>query len=90
LQVSCIVWKAVHRQKNEVVEVKKLLDVFQNAPDAQRICHELCLMKELGPHENILEVKEVLKSDNGRDFFVIREHVGMRYAFFHLLRRLVI
>jgi len=66
-----IVWKAVSVETGEVVAVKKIFDAFQNATDAQRTFREIMFLQELGDHENILKLLDVMKAENNRDIYLV-------------------
>jgi len=70
-----IVWKAVSVETGEVVAVKKIFDAFQNATDAQRTFREIMFLQELGDHENILKLLDVMKAENNRDIYLVFEYM---------------
>jgi len=70
-----IVWKAVSVESGEVVAVKKIFDAFQNATDAQRTFREIMFLQELGDHENILKLLDVMKAENNRDIYLVFEYM---------------
>jgi len=70
-----IVWKAISVETGEVVAVKKIFDAFQNATDAQRTFREIMFLQELGDHENILKLLDVMKAENNRDIYLVFEYM---------------
>jgi len=70
-----VVWKAVSVETGEVVAVKKIFDAFQNATDAQRTFREIMFLQELGDHENILKLLDVMKAENNRDIYLVFEYM---------------
>ena len=47
-----IVFKAIDKETQEIVALKKSFNVFQNATDSQRKVREIMLHLELNGHEN--------------------------------------
>eukprot|EP00898_Chlorokybus_atmophyticus_P000837 jgi/Chlat1/1754/Chrsp134S02088 len=70
-----IVWRAVDRKTGETVALKKIFDAFQHATDAQRTFREIMFLQEMGDHENIIKLLNVLKADNDRDIYLVFEHM---------------
>ena len=70
-----IVWKAHDKKTKEVVALKKIFDAFQNATDAQRTYREVIFLNQMGNHENIVQLQNVLKADNDRDIYLIFEYM---------------
>jgi mitogen-activated protein kinase 15 len=70
-----IVWKAVDKQTQDLVAVKKIFDAFQNATDAQRTFREIMFLQEFSGHENIILMTNVMKADNDRDIYVVFEYM---------------
>ena len=68
-----IVWRGTDRGTQETVAVKKIFDAFQNATDAQRTYREVVFLKQMTGHENIVELRNVLKADNDRDLYLVFE-----------------
>jgi serine/threonine protein kinase len=75
-QAYGIVWKALDRKTNQPVALKKIFDAFQNATDAQRTYREIVFLRELGRHENIIHLIEVMKADNDKDIYLVFEYMG--------------
>lgn len=71
-----IVWKGIDKKTKEVVALKKIFDAFQNATDAQRTFREIILLQELGAHENIVKLWNVIKAENDKDIYLIFEFMG--------------
>ncbi|KAJ4456700.1 putative Extracellular signal-regulated kinase 2 [Paratrimastix pyriformis] len=70
-----IVWKAIDKRTREPVALKKIFGAFQNATDAQRTYREIMFLNELGRHENIIHLLNVLKADNNIDIYLIFEYM---------------
>ena len=68
-------WKAVDKKTKDVVALKKIFDAFQNATDAQRTYREVIFLQQMGEHENIVRLQDVLKADNDRDIYLVFEHM---------------
>lgn len=70
-----IVWKAVDKKTKDVVALKKIFDAFQNATDAQRTYREVIFLQQMGEHENIVQLQNVMKADNHRDLYLVFEYM---------------
>lgn len=70
-----IVWKAVDRKTKDVVALKKIFDAFQNATDAQRTYREVIFLQQMGEHENIVQLQNVMKAENHRDLYLVFEYM---------------
>jgi mitogen-activated protein kinase 15 len=70
-----IVWKATDKRSKETVALKKIFDAFQNATDAQRTYREVIFLQQMGEHENIVQMQNVLKADNHRDLYLVFEYM---------------
>lgn len=71
-----IVCSAVNTETGEKVAVKRIMRVFEEAPEATRTLRELKFLRLLKGHENIITIKDVLlPSDRHRfdDVFVVLE-----------------
>ncbi|KAI0559617.1 Mitogen-activated protein kinase 14-1 MPK14-1 [Gracilaria domingensis] len=71
-----IVCSAVNTETGEKVAVKRIMRVFEEAPEATRTLRELKFLRLLKDHENIITIKDVLlPSDRDRfdDVFVVLE-----------------
>ena len=71
-----VVWKAIDKKTKETVALKKIFDAFQNATDAQRTFREIMFLQELGDHENVIKLLNVLKAENDRDIYLVFEYMG--------------
>jgi mitogen-activated protein kinase 15 len=69
------VWKAVDKKTKEVVALKKIFDAFQNATDAQRTYREVIFLQQMGEHENIVQLQNVMKADNSKDLYLVFEYM---------------
>lgn len=69
-----IVWKATDKKTKEQVALKKVFDAFQNSTDAQRTYREVVYLLQMN-HENIVELKQVLKADNDKDIYLVFEYM---------------
>jgi len=70
-----IVWKATDKKSHDTVALKKIFDAFQNATDAQRTFREIMFLQELGDHENVISLINVMKADNDKDIYLIFEYM---------------
>jgi len=70
-----IVWKAIDKKSKETVALKKIFDAFQNATDAQRTYREVIFLQQMGDHDNIVQLCNVLKADNHRDIYLVFEYM---------------
>ncbi|XP_070777841.1 mitogen-activated protein kinase 15 [Enoplosus armatus] len=70
-----IVWKAVDRQTDEIVAVKKIFDAFRNRTDAQRTFREIMFLQEFGDHPNIIRLLNVVRAQNDKDIYLIFEYM---------------
>ena len=70
-----IVWKAVDKKSKETVALKKIFDAFQNATDAQRTYREVIFLLQMGQHENIVQLHDVMKADNDKDLYLVFEYM---------------
>jgi len=70
-----IVWKATDKKSTAQVALKKIFDAFQNATDAQRTYREIIFLLQMGPHENIVQLQDVLKAENDRDIYLVFEYM---------------
>jgi mitogen-activated protein kinase 15 len=68
-----IVWKVKDKETGDMYVLKKIFDAFHNATDAQRTFREIIFLQELGDHDNIINLLDVLKADNDRDIYLIFE-----------------
>jgi len=46
------------------VAIKKVRNIFDNAVNAKRLLRELCILRSLGTHESIIDVKYVIPPDD--------------------------
>jgi len=70
-----VVWKAINKKSKATVALKKIFDAFQNATDAQRTFREIMFLQELGDHDNIIKLLDVLKADNDKDIYLVFEYM---------------
>ena len=68
-------WKAVDKKSKDTVALKKIFDAFQNATDAQRTYREVIFLQQMGEHENIVQLQNVMKADNHRDLYLVFEYM---------------
>ena len=45
-------------------------------PDAQRTFREIMFLQELGDHDNIISLLNVMKAENNSDIYLIFEYMG--------------
>jgi mitogen-activated protein kinase 15 len=72
-----IVWKVIDKKTRQILALKKVFDAFQNATDAQRTYREIAFLSELGRHENIVHLVNVIKADNIKDIYLVFEFLGL-------------
>lgn len=71
-----VVCSAVNTETGERVAVKRIMRVFEEAPEAMRTLRELKFLRLLKHHENIITIKDVLLPSDREDFddvFVVLE-----------------
>lgn len=71
-----VVCSATDRASNQKVAVKRIMRVFEEAPEATRTLRELKFLRLLRDHENIITIKDVLlpsERDRFDDVFVVLE-----------------
>ncbi|KAK2948539.1 putative Mitogen-activated protein kinase 15 [Blattamonas nauphoetae] len=68
-----IVYKIQDKQSGELMALKKVFDAFQNPTDAQRTYREIVFLRELGKHENIVHLLNVIKAENPKDIYLVFE-----------------
>jgi mitogen-activated protein kinase 15 len=61
------------KKSRQLLALKKVFDAFQNATDAQRTYREITFLSELGRHENIVHLVNVIKADNIKDIYLVFE-----------------
>ena len=71
-----IVWRAVDKETNEVIAIKKCFDCFQNGTDSQRIFREISLLQQLNGHPNIVRLFDVIRSKSGKDLYMVCEYMA--------------
>lgn len=57
----------------DTVAIKKIVDAFRGATDAQRTYREICYLRELRGHRNIIGLQEVIKSLKDNDIYLVTE-----------------
>jgi len=65
-----VVWRARRASDGGTVVIKKILDVFSNAIDAQRVFREVMYQREAN-HPCLLTLLEVWRAHNDRDLYVV-------------------
>ncbi|UKK00538.2 protein kinase [Theileria orientalis] len=70
-----IVWKALKKETNEIVALKKIFDAFRNSTDAQRTYREIMFLQKLKKCPNIVKLMHVYPADNNRDVYLVFEYV---------------
>ncbi|KAL3154564.1 hypothetical protein ABBQ32_014021 [Trebouxia sp. C0010 RCD-2024] len=70
-----VVWKAIDKKTHKTIALKKIFDAFQNSTDAQRTFREIMFLQELGSHENIIKLQNVLKAENDKDIYLIFDYM---------------
>ena len=71
-----LVWKAKAYSTGETkYAVKRVINAFENRVDAQRVYREIALLLELNGHANIVEIFDVVKSQDDLDIYIVTEFV---------------
>ena len=70
-----IVWKIIDRKSRKSFALKKCFDSFRNSSDSQRTYREVHYLKQLKHHENIVELLDVVNSDNERDLYLVFDYM---------------
>ena len=71
-----VVCSARNRDTNDLVAVKRIINVLEEAPEATRTLRELKFLRLLSGHENIISIKDVLlpgERDRFNDVFLVLE-----------------
>ena len=71
-----IVWKVVDKRTHRPFALKKNFDAFQNSTDAQRTYREIMFLQQF-KHPNIVELKQVIKSNQERDIYILFEFMDI-------------
>lgn len=79
-----IVWKAVDRRSGHTVALKKCFDAFRNATDAQRTFREIMYLQELGGHDNIIRLLNIVRAENDKDIYLVFDY--METDLHHVIR----
>jgi len=56
-----VVCSAKDKEKGEKCAIKKINSAFDNIMDARRTLREIRILQHLGKHENIIELKDLMK-----------------------------
>lgn len=67
------VFKVTRVKTGKEYAMKKVMDAFRNSGDAQRTYREVAYMIEFVGHSNILQLFEVVKSEDDRHLYLITE-----------------
>eukprot|EP00300_Choanocystis_sp_HF-7_P006757 c14892_g1_i1.p1 GENE.c14892_g1_i1~~c14892_g1_i1.p1 ORF type:complete len:462 (+),score=103.97 c14892_g1_i1:43-1428(+) len=70
-----VVWRAIDKETNREVAIKKVFDAFENAQDAQRTYREVDLLMRLQGHEDIVQIQQVLPAANKLDIYLVLEFI---------------
>ena len=68
-----VVWRAMDKQTQQVVALKKVFGAFQNATDAQRTYREITILRQLRSHPYIVGLINVHRSENDTDIYLVFE-----------------
>jgi mitogen-activated protein kinase 15 len=55
----------------QIFALKKVFDAFENTTDAQRIYREIVFLTELGRHQNVVHLVNVVKAENLRFIYLV-------------------
>lgn len=66
----------VDRKSKKIKALKKNFDAFSNSTDAQRTYREIMFLLEL-KHPNIIILEDVIKAENGKDIYLVFEHMDV-------------
>lgn len=74
-----IVWKAKPKSMNhdQAVAIKRYFNAFSNKIDAKRTYRELSYLLQFCKHPNIVSVRDVIRSDEDMDIYVVMEHMDV-------------
>ena len=70
-----VVWKATHRQSGDTVALKKCFDAFRNNTDSQRTYREVAYLKAMTGHENIINIRNVIRAYGDRDLYITFDYL---------------
>lgn len=71
-----VVWKVMDRRDHRFYALKKNFDAFQNSTDAQRTFREIMYLRKF-EHPNIIGAREVLRSMNEKDIYILFEFMDI-------------
>jgi mitogen-activated protein kinase 15 len=63
----------------QILALKKVFDAFENMTDAQRIYREIVFLTELGRHQNVVHLVNVIRGENVRDIYMVFEYLGILF-----------
>lgn len=69
------VFKVTRKKTGKEYAMKKIMHAFRNATDAQRTYREVAYLVEFVGHSNILQLFEVMKSEDDRHLYLVTEIV---------------
>ena len=70
------VFKVMDKKTKKIKALKKNFDAFNNSTDAQRTYREIMFLMDL-KHPNIVILEEVIKAENGKDIYLVFEHMDV-------------
>jgi mitogen-activated protein kinase 15 len=70
-----IVWKAMDKKYKQVVALKKVFEAFRNSTDAQRTYREVVFLQDLGGHDNIVRLRNIIRAENNMDLYLVFEYM---------------
>lgn len=68
-----VVWRAMDKQTQQVVALKKVFGAFQNATDARRTYREISFLRQLKGHPFIVGLNAVHRAENDQDIYLVFE-----------------
>eukprot|EP00300_Choanocystis_sp_HF-7_P042048 c8821_g1_i1.p1 GENE.c8821_g1_i1~~c8821_g1_i1.p1 ORF type:complete len:520 (+),score=121.62 c8821_g1_i1:19-1578(+) len=71
-----VVWRARDKATSDIVAIKKLFDAFTDNQDSQRTYREICFLRCLRHHPDIVQLHEIiLGRGDSKDVYLICEYV---------------
>lgn len=71
-----IVWQGTHRKTKQNVAIKCFSDLWRDHVDAKRVLREVCILRRIQDHSNIVKLHDIICPDditNFKDLFIVLE-----------------